>query len=309
MGSGRRAADAHHARPDRGSERQQGRAQLARDASGAGRSRSARQRGRAAGGDRRRSVHDRSRRLPATNRRHRSTATTPIKASCAARVFSRGIAIRRRLSGGLGREQRARRRSSRRSLAADRWCCCSSWTAGRPEHPGHRASIHDGAGFRAASGGRTIINGLDGFVGTYHGRAAELGRVVVRAAHVALERDVSCFLAGIAPSDDYERAEPSFIKTINSFKPLSRQRRRGDRAQPDRSLHGARGRHLAIDCRTSGCRRREADDAGNHERPRGERPAAGRRADQDRGRRVMTTVAGRTACRKVVAGRRQPASR
>jgi predicted Zn-dependent protease len=78
-----------------------------------------------------------------------------------------------------------------------------------------------GAGFRAASGGRTVINGLDGFVGTYMGELQNLGRVVVRAAHVALDRRV-LLLAGISPTDDYERAEPSYVKTINSFKPLSR---------------------------------------------------------------------------------------
>jgi predicted Zn-dependent protease len=79
----------------------------------------------------------------------------------------------------------------------------------------------DGAGFRAASGGRTVINGLDGFVGTYIGELQNLGRVVVRAAHIALERRV-LLLAGLSPSEEYERAEPSFVKTINSFKPLSR---------------------------------------------------------------------------------------
>jgi predicted Zn-dependent protease len=79
----------------------------------------------------------------------------------------------------------------------------------------------NGAGFRAASGGRTVINGLDAFVGTYLGELPNFGRVVVRAAHVALDRNV-LLLAGIAPSDDYERAEPNFVKTINSFRSLSR---------------------------------------------------------------------------------------
>jgi predicted Zn-dependent protease len=79
----------------------------------------------------------------------------------------------------------------------------------------------DGAGFRSLSGGRTVINGLDAFVGTYGGSLQNFGRVLVRAAHVALDRDI-LFLAGIAPTDHYERAEPAFIASINSFKPLSR---------------------------------------------------------------------------------------
>ena len=79
----------------------------------------------------------------------------------------------------------------------------------------------DSAGFRAASGGRTTINGLDAFVGTYQGSLQGLGRVTVRAAHIALDREV-LFVAGIAPQQTYDRSEPAFIKSINSFRPLSR---------------------------------------------------------------------------------------
>jgi len=77
------------------------------------------------------------------------------------------------------------------------------------------------AGFRAVSGGRTTINGADAFVGTYLGSLQDLGRVTVRGAHIALDRDV-LFVAGIAPQQAYDRVEPTFIKSINSFRPLSR---------------------------------------------------------------------------------------
>jgi len=79
----------------------------------------------------------------------------------------------------------------------------------------------DSAGFRAASGGRTTINGLEAFVGTYQGSLQDLGRVTVRAAHIALDREV-LFVAGIAPQQTYDRSEPAFVKSINSFRPLSR---------------------------------------------------------------------------------------
>ena len=79
----------------------------------------------------------------------------------------------------------------------------------------------DSAGFRAASGGRTTINGLEAFVGTYQGSLQDLGRVTVRAAHIALDREV-LFVAGIAPQPTYDRSEPAFVKSINSFRPLSR---------------------------------------------------------------------------------------
>jgi len=78
-----------------------------------------------------------------------------------------------------------------------------------------------GAGFRATAGGTTSINGLNAYVGSYLGTLQNLGRVEVRAAHVVLNRDVF-LLAGIAPVDEYARAEPVFLKTVNSFKPLSR---------------------------------------------------------------------------------------
>jgi predicted Zn-dependent protease len=79
----------------------------------------------------------------------------------------------------------------------------------------------DAAGFRVTSGGRTYINNLDAYVGTYAGALQNLGRVLVRAAHVGLDRDV-LLVAGIAPTDRYGRAEPIFVRTINSLKPLSR---------------------------------------------------------------------------------------
>ena len=82
------------------------------------------------------------------------------------------------------------------------------------------------AGFRATTGGSTTINGLDAFVGTYLGTMQSLGRVQVRAAHVVLNREVF-LLAGIAPYDEYGRAEPAFTTTIHSFKPLSRSEAEG----------------------------------------------------------------------------------
>jgi predicted Zn-dependent protease len=77
------------------------------------------------------------------------------------------------------------------------------------------------AGLRANSGGTTTLNGLEAFVGTYQGTLQNLGQVGVRGAHVLLDRTVF-LLAGIAPFDQYTRAEPAFTRTINSFKPISR---------------------------------------------------------------------------------------
>jgi len=79
----------------------------------------------------------------------------------------------------------------------------------------------EGAGFRVLNGGRTTINGLDAFIGTYQGAIQDLGAVTVRAAHIV--HDGKVFLvAGLAPPQEYPRLEPAFVRTINSFRPMTR---------------------------------------------------------------------------------------
>ncbi len=76
------------------------------------------------------------------------------------------------------------------------------------------------AGFRAVDGSATTINGLSAFVGSYVGSFSDTGRVQIRAAHVIHEREVY-LLAGIAPIDVYSTVEPSFAKSLRSFRALS----------------------------------------------------------------------------------------
>ena len=77
------------------------------------------------------------------------------------------------------------------------------------------------AGFTPLSGGQTSINGLDAFVGTYAGTMPRLGRVEVRAAHLVHDGRVY-LVAGIAPLAQYDRLDPLFSKSVNSFRPLTR---------------------------------------------------------------------------------------
>ena len=77
------------------------------------------------------------------------------------------------------------------------------------------------AGFRARSGGQTTINSLQAFVGTYDGTMKNLGRVAMRAAHIQLGRTVF-LLAGIAPAASFDTVESQFMRTIDSFRPLTR---------------------------------------------------------------------------------------
>jgi predicted Zn-dependent protease len=75
-------------------------------------------------------------------------------------------------------------------------------------------------GFRPMQGGVTTINGLTAFVGTYTGRMQQLGEIVARVAHVAVDRNVFR-VAGIAPAGLYDRADDSFTRAVRSFRELS----------------------------------------------------------------------------------------
>jgi predicted Zn-dependent protease len=75
------------------------------------------------------------------------------------------------------------------------------------------------SGFRAISGSRVSINGLEAFLGTYQGTVEGLGPVGLRAAHLTHERQVFMF-AGLAPVRLYERAEPALSASLRSFRPL-----------------------------------------------------------------------------------------
>jgi predicted Zn-dependent protease len=76
------------------------------------------------------------------------------------------------------------------------------------------------AGFREASGQRTTINGLPAYVGIYDGAMNNI-RVTVRAAHIQAGGRVY-LLAGVAPSSQFNRADPAFRDSIESFRTLSR---------------------------------------------------------------------------------------
>jgi predicted Zn-dependent protease len=49
-----------------------------------------------------------------------------------------------------------------------------------------------------------------------------MGRVEIQAAHIMHERNVF-FVGGLAPVRSYPAAEPTFSRSIRSFRPLSRE--------------------------------------------------------------------------------------
>ncbi|MEZ5418299.1 MAG: M48 family metalloprotease [Vicinamibacterales bacterium] len=77
-----------------------------------------------------------------------------------------------------------------------------------------------GLGFTLEQGAVERIGGGDAFVGTYRGKARQVGAVRVRAAHVPVGRQVY-LLAGIAPEAEYDRAAADFDAALRSFRELS----------------------------------------------------------------------------------------
>jgi predicted Zn-dependent protease len=60
---------------------------------------------------------------------------------------------------------------------------------------------------------------LNAFVATYQGTSEDVGRVGVRAAHISHDSNVFV-LAGLAPTEQFDRAEPVFTRSLRSFRPL-----------------------------------------------------------------------------------------
>ena len=77
-----------------------------------------------------------------------------------------------------------------------------------------------GLGFTFESGALQPVSGLDGFVAEYRGKAKEVGAVRVRAAHVAVGRQVY-MVAGVAPEAEFRRVEAEFTAALASFRELT----------------------------------------------------------------------------------------
>ena len=76
------------------------------------------------------------------------------------------------------------------------------------------------AGFRAVSGDRTTINGLDAFVGVYQGQIEGLGEVASRAAHIA-HGGAYYLVAGLVSPAGFDSVDGAFTTAIRSFRPLT----------------------------------------------------------------------------------------
>jgi predicted Zn-dependent protease len=76
------------------------------------------------------------------------------------------------------------------------------------------------AGFKRLEGQATRIGGLDAFVGLYQGQISDVGRVVMRAAHVVQGRSVYV-IAGFAPEASFGRIDRAVTQSLSTFRELS----------------------------------------------------------------------------------------
>ena len=86
------------------------------------------------------------------------------------------------------------------------------------------------SGWTETDGGRTTINGLEAYVGTYQ-KTINNTAAVVRAAHVRAGQQVYV-IAGLAPAGSFNAASDTFTRSIQTFRTLSQEE--ANRIQPSR---------------------------------------------------------------------------
>jgi len=87
------------------------------------------------------------------------------------------------------------------------------------------------AGYQVVDGRMERINGLEAYVGVYAGSARNTGKVRMRAAHVAVGRQLYV-IGGFAPEADFDRVDPALQTSIRSFRELSADE--ASRVRPNR---------------------------------------------------------------------------
>lgn len=87
------------------------------------------------------------------------------------------------------------------------------------------------AGYTVVDGRVETINGHDAHIGLYRGNAKDVGKVLMRAAHIALGRQLYV-VAGFAPEQEFEQVDKDILPAVQSFRQLSAAE--ASRIQPNR---------------------------------------------------------------------------
>ena len=77
------------------------------------------------------------------------------------------------------------------------------------------------AGYKVVDGTAERINGLDAYVGTYRGQVSGMGKVLMRAAHITVGRQVYV-VAGLASEAEFPLIDRDMAPAVRSFRELSR---------------------------------------------------------------------------------------
>jgi len=84
------------------------------------------------------------------------------------------------------------------------------------------------AGYSRLDGARETLAGLDAYIGLYRGSISGVGKVRMRAAHVAVGRQVYV-LAGFAPEAEFDQVDRAIAPAVSTFRELSAQEAAGVR--------------------------------------------------------------------------------
>jgi predicted Zn-dependent protease len=78
------------------------------------------------------------------------------------------------------------------------------------------------AGYANVDGTMQRINGNDAYVGVYRGNAKDVGKVMMRAAHIAVGRELYV-VAGFAPEAEFSVVDRDILPSAQTFRQLSMQ--------------------------------------------------------------------------------------
>jgi predicted Zn-dependent protease len=76
------------------------------------------------------------------------------------------------------------------------------------------------AGYTVVDGRIDRINGNEAHIGLYRGEAKDVGKVLMRAAHIAIGRQLYV-VAGFAPEKEFERVDKDILPAVQTFRQLS----------------------------------------------------------------------------------------
>ena len=87
------------------------------------------------------------------------------------------------------------------------------------------------AGYTVLDGRIEKINGHDAHVGLYRGNAKDVGKVLMRAAHIPIGRQLYV-VAGFAPEKEFDQVDKDILPSVQTFRQLSAAE--ASRIQPNR---------------------------------------------------------------------------